>query len=449
MSNNTTTQNQSPQILIKEIQDIYMRTNMQNLSSYFQAQNQLLNFKFFEIVYTQAVTNIKVPHGLKFVPQDIIMTKISGVGTVQFNTGLFDSTNMNITTTGACRLRFYIGTYWNFTSSVVPSPTDFVQFGSNGLINPMQTTGDTIYASNASGAPARLGIGAKGTIYLSNGSIPGWSTLASAGIMPNPMNTVGAIPYSTNVAGVPASLALGASGTFLTAGSTAPVWASAQTLGVIRKVNTVYFNTVGANTYTPSTGMVYCIVELLGGGGGGGGSNSGTGTIAGAGAGGGGGGYARRTYTAAQIGSSTTITIGGGGAGGFAAATGSTGGTSSILTMTAAGGSGGAGSTPATGTGWNTAGGGGGGATNYDFAFQGGIGGGGFVFGSLQNGFAGFGGASFWGSVTPVNTSPTINGRNGVGYGSGGSGAASNGATAYTGGSGAQGVGIVTEFIAI
>lgn len=72
--------------------------------------------------------------------------------------------------------------------------------------------------------------------------------------------------------------------------------------------------TAGSSTYTPSTGLVYCIVEIVGGGASGGGVSGGTaGQCAGAG-GGGGGGYCRRAYSAALIGASATVVVGTGGA---------------------------------------------------------------------------------------------------------------------------------------
>lgn len=126
------TSNQAnPQIFTREITDIFIRNNFQNLADYFFKQNQLLNFKFVELVFTQATANFLYPHGLGYVPQDIIVTKIVGAGIVQFNHGLFDNVNVNITVTGACRIRFYLGSYWNYQSSAVPSSSDISQYYSS------------------------------------------------------------------------------------------------------------------------------------------------------------------------------------------------------------------------------------------------------------------------------------------------------------------------------
>lgn len=114
----------NPALLLKEITDIYARTNFENLGAYFRANNQLLNFKFFEVVFDSATTNYKLAHGLGLVPQDIIVTKGVGSGSVYFNHGLFTSTHLDITVTAACRIRFFVGVYWNFQSTVTPATTD-------------------------------------------------------------------------------------------------------------------------------------------------------------------------------------------------------------------------------------------------------------------------------------------------------------------------------------
>lgn len=46
--------------------------------------------------------------------------------------------------------------------------------GSGAMTNPMTTTGDTVYSSDNSGTPARLGIGGAGAIQQVVSGIPGW-----------------------------------------------------------------------------------------------------------------------------------------------------------------------------------------------------------------------------------------------------------------------------------
>jgi hypothetical protein len=51
-----------------------------------------------------------------------------------------------------------------------------------GMVNPMTTTGDTIYSSSGS-TPARLGIGSTGNVLTVAGGVPTWAAPASGGGM--------------------------------------------------------------------------------------------------------------------------------------------------------------------------------------------------------------------------------------------------------------------------
>lgn len=51
-----------------------------------------------------------------------------------------------------------------------------------GMVNPMTTTGDTIYSSSGS-TPARLGIGSTGQVLTVAGGVPSWATASSGGGM--------------------------------------------------------------------------------------------------------------------------------------------------------------------------------------------------------------------------------------------------------------------------
>lgn len=114
----------SPALLIKEINDTYTQNNFKNLREYFNKQNQLLNFNFVEFNFPAAVANQKVAHGLGLIPQDVIVTRITGAGTATLNWSLFDSSNLDITTTDACRIRVFVGSYWNFQTALGNSKTD-------------------------------------------------------------------------------------------------------------------------------------------------------------------------------------------------------------------------------------------------------------------------------------------------------------------------------------
>ena len=114
-----------PSLYTKEIQDLYIRKNFQSLDSYFSLQNQLVNFKFFEIVLTAATSSVQtISHGLGYTPKDIVISQVTGSGEIQFLFGSFTNTTISYTATGACRVRFFVGTYFADSSSVTAQPTD-------------------------------------------------------------------------------------------------------------------------------------------------------------------------------------------------------------------------------------------------------------------------------------------------------------------------------------
>lgn len=207
-----------------------------------------------------------------------------------------------------------------------------------------------------------------------------------------------------------------------------------------------------SGTYTPTTGMVKCIIECWGGGGGGAGIGTSASSSSASG-GGGAGGYSRKLATAADIGASKTVTIGAAGAAGAAGDNvGGNGGDTSVGTLCIAkGGSG------AAAMGSNVSGLGG----------AGGVAGTGDVTGTGEPGGCGVGQA---GAVTVVpvsgrggstavggggrsaiqNTATSVAAGNaGTGFGAGGSGAvnkSAGGATTAAGGAGTAGLVIITEF---
>lgn len=216
----------------------------------------------------------------------------------------------------------------------------------------------------------------------------------------------------------------------------------------MRSLSTVIQTFTSGGTYTPTTGMLYCIIEVVGNGGGGGGVAATTGgTFAGAG-GGGGGEYARGVFSAATIGANQTITFGATGTGGTAGANaGTSGGTVEVgALISAAGGTGGLGGGASTSTS-SLGGAGGTGGSGGSFRSPGFIGspsitsiGGAFLIG-------GMGGDSFFGAgANCSNTSAA--GTSGLGYGSGGSGAVNSiSQAARAGGDGATGIVVITEFV--
>jgi hypothetical protein len=217
-------------------------------------------------------------------------------------------------------------------------------------------------------------------------------------------------------------------------------------LGSVLTVKQQKFTAAG--TYTPSTGMLFCIIEAWGGGGGGGGVPSVGSTSSTGAAGGGAGGYSRHLATAADIGASKAVAIGAAGSGGAAGSNNGTAGGNTTLGTTivvANGGSGGTAGAANSGIG----------STNGGVAGTGNIinapgqPGGGAV-GLITNaakGIGGYGGSTIVGGGGPQVMGTTAPGQAGTGFGSGGSGAASGDlGAAQAGGAGAAGLMVITEF---
>lgn len=236
--------------------------------------------------------------------------------------------------------------------------------------------------------------------------------------------------------------------------TTSQGWVSLLT--AFTQVKVTSFTTPGANTYTPTTGAKYCLVEVIGAGGGGGGAADSTGTpdTQTCGGGGGSGAYGRGYF----VPSVQTVTIGSGGtAGSSSGGNGGTGGTSSFGSLiSCTGGSGGTGLVTPSGA--NSQLGGTGGSASGSGLVFGSTGNPGGVGSSLNTTIAtvftnvsGFGANSIYGNggasvnATGVSTTAGNNGSNG----GGGSGAVSQAAGGSAGGVGGNGIVIVTEFLSV
>lgn len=210
-----------------------------------------------------------------------------------------------------------------------------------------------------------------------------------------------------------------------------------------------------SGTYTPTSGMVYAVVECVGGGGGGGGVLGVSAQSYGAG-GGGSGGYSRLVATAATIGASKSVTIGALGAGGTAGANnGSAAGDTCVggaaCTTNLCVGKGGSGGLFGNSAG-SPNGGAGGVAGTGDLAAAGVPGNTGFYSAvSTIVAFGGNGGSSQFGGggAGVVGTSGVANAGAAAGaYGGGGAGAVAHNTTnTAAGGNGSAGVVFITEYV--
>jgi hypothetical protein len=205
--------------------------------------------------------------------------------------------------------------------------------------------------------------------------------------------------------------------------------------------------TTGTGTYTPTTGMLYCIIECWGPGGGGGGTATAGSSLFSGGAGGGSGGYSKTLCTAAQIGASKAVTVsafGAGAAAGNNAGINAAGSTSVGSLCVANGGAGGGGNAGTSGS--SCSGGAGGVPGTGDVTLAGFPGG--YGTASTQPTFSGAGGGPGGGSGAITGSGDEVTGSAATGIGGGGGGGMSqNAGGAAAGGAGGAGLVVIYEYL--
>jgi hypothetical protein len=257
------------------------------------------------------------------------------------------------------------------------------------------------------------------------------------------VNCANALTYntSTHVFGCNVGAGTGTVVSVVCGATTITVSGTCPTIAVVKTASPLFFTASG--TYTPSTGLVYAVVECVGGGGGGGGVGSGS--LSGAGASGGSGAYSRIALSAASIGASKAVTIGAGGTAATAGPNnGGTGGDTSLgsLCVAKAGVGGGGSNAPGTAGGGGTGGLASGGTG--DVKINGNGGGAGIAANLATVNFSSPAGASSFFGGGAVGSAGA--GVSATGCGGGGSGGAGTNVGNVAGGAGFAGCVVITEF---
>ena len=100
------------ELILKDIRDRWTKENFFRIERFIREQVILDGqFKFYNVEIDRAITELKIPHQLDFVPIDIIDLAVQGDHNYYFVHEKFDQTNMVVTTQGPVKLRFLAGRF--------------------------------------------------------------------------------------------------------------------------------------------------------------------------------------------------------------------------------------------------------------------------------------------------------------------------------------------------
>lgn len=94
------------------IQDVPTREALKALVKFLDEREFLSGkWAFLDLTFDRAVASFRYSHGLGIVPKDFIQTSLSGVGTVTINWQNSDRQYLDMTATGPCVVRGFIGAH--------------------------------------------------------------------------------------------------------------------------------------------------------------------------------------------------------------------------------------------------------------------------------------------------------------------------------------------------
>ena len=94
------------------IEDLATRESLKTLLKYLDAQEFLKgDWTYLEFDFAQPVENYRFRHNLGFVPTDFIQSYFAGTGTVLINWDKTDRVYLDLTATGSCSVRGFIGAH--------------------------------------------------------------------------------------------------------------------------------------------------------------------------------------------------------------------------------------------------------------------------------------------------------------------------------------------------
>lgn len=121
--------NVAAQIEISQVPEQFARKNFQNIKKFLDEETPLNGFRFVEFRITEAQADFKFHHKLGYIPRDFVITRVTGLGVVTLNYDKFDAETISVTTTAACVVRGFLGTYSKDTSAdkteSVPQPMSY------------------------------------------------------------------------------------------------------------------------------------------------------------------------------------------------------------------------------------------------------------------------------------------------------------------------------------